>query len=219
MAGLLLAVSVAGAENDRENKERPEWNKTTQGERRGFTVEQKEAREAFRAEIDTERKIFHDSLKADRQAFQAELKSAKEEFKQAREERKEEFKNNAKNMIGERFEVAVRNLERMQERIGDLIDVVAEDETKDTALAEELLELSKTILNEAKEKIEDIKDLIPEEGEEVTPEIFEQIKLAARDAKNLLKESHRALIDSLKTIKALKNEDDDDEEDDDEDED
>ena len=111
-------------------------------------------------------------------------------------------------MIGERFEVAVVNLERLQTRISDVIEkLTAED--KDTALATESLTLSKQKLAEAKVKIAEVKALIPDAGEQVTPEIFEKIKLGARDAKNLLKESHRALVDALKLVKSLNEENED----------
>lgn len=209
--GLMFSTSAIRAEDDNEENEgRSEWN-NLQTERKAFMKEQREKREAFKAQIDADRKAFNDGLKADREAFRAEVKIARDAFKLANAERKEEFQRNAKRMIGERFEVAVRNLERMQGRIADAIEALdAEDE--DTALAEEFLALSKTKLDAAKVEINKVKLLIPENGEKVTPEDFEAIKLGAREAKNLLKESHRALVDALKAIKDLKSEAEDEDE-------
>ena len=43
----------------------------------------------------------------------------------------------------------------------------------------------------------------------MTPELFEQIKLQAREAKDLLKESKNYLHDSIKELKTLRGLDDD----------
>ncbi len=151
----------------------------------------------------TERKTFFDGLRTDREKFLAELKAKKEEWKLANTERKTRFCRAAGKMIGQRFEVAVRNLERFQSRMDELILKLSE-KGKDTSQAEDYLNQSKDKLDEAKDKIEDIRTLIPENCESITPEVWEQIKLRAREAKDLLKESHRSLIDALKELKSLK---------------
>ena len=55
----------------------------------------------------------------------------------------------------------------------------------------------------------EIKNLIPTTCENVTADVFEKVKIGARDAKDLLKESREALHQSVKEIRALKDKDDD----------
>ena len=170
-------------------------------------------RNAFREEMQAKRETFRTELEAKREAFRAEVEARKEEWKTANRERRTDFWNKAKRMLGERFEMAMRNLERMQTRVGELIDKLNE-EGEDTGAATEFLNLSKDKLAEAKVKIDEIKALLPPDGEKITPEIFKQIKLKAREAKDLLKESHNALKDTIQEIKNLKTNDDDADDDD-----
>lgn len=163
----------------------------------------REMNEEMREKMQEMRQTFHEQLRADREEFLAELKAKKEAWRTANTERKMMFCGAARNMIGRRFEVAVRNLERFQSRMEELIAKL-NGEGKNTDAAEESLDQSKDKLGEAKEKIADIRDLIPENCQSVTPEIWEQIKLGAREAKDLLKESHRNLIDALRELKSLR---------------
>ena len=165
----------------------------------------KTSREEWRQNLKTERQAFLDDLKQRREAFITELKAKKEEWKLANTERKAMFCGAAQRMIGQRFEVAVRNLERFQTRMEELITKL-NGEGKDTDAAEESLGQSKDKLDEAKDKIADIRDLIPGDCQSVTPEVWEQIKLGAREAKDLLKESHRYLVDTIQELKSLREE-------------
>lgn len=177
--------------------------------RPAFNSEMKDKREALRERIQTERKTFRETLQTNREVFRREVQAKKEEFRLANGERKAKFCQAARNMIGQRFEVAVRNLERLQDRVGEVIEKLNAD-GKDTALAEESLDLSKQKLDDAKTKIAEIKALVPENCESVTPEIFEQIKLLAREAKDLLKESRENLRQAIKEIKDLRGENEED---------
>lgn len=172
-------------------------------------LEDKNAREQmqaeryiFKAKMESERKSFMQSLQSERTAFMAELKSKKEEFKSANQTRKEEFRANAEIMIGEKFDVAVIRLENIQTRVGNVIEKLKTD-GKDTVSISESLQLSIQKLTEAKAKIAEIKTMIPDSGVKVTADVFEKIKLSARDAKNLLKESKEYLRQTINEIKNL----------------
>ncbi len=186
---------------------RQEFNKEQKEDRMEFKGEMAEDRKEFLEKMGTERKVFMDKMKADRAEFMEELKAKKEAWKLANKEDKAKFRGNAQKMIGQRFDMAIRNLERIQDRVDEVIaDLKADGE--DTDAAEDALALSEDKLDDAKEKIEDIKALIPDADEKVTPEVFEQIKLLAREAKDLLKESRENLVQAIKEVKILKGEDD-----------
>jgi hypothetical protein len=76
---------------------------------------------------------------------------------------------------------------------------VSDSDTKSAAT--DFLNTSKSELADAKVKIEKIKTLIPDSGDKITADTFEQIKTLARDAKDLLKESHNNLVQAIKEIK------------------
>ena len=195
--GLMLSTSVVKAEDNNILKDR----------REDFRNEMKVNREAFREKIQAERKTFTDDLKTKRNAFMAEIKTKKKKFKTARTEVKKRFCEKAREMAAKRFEFAITQLEKFQTRVGEIIAKLEAD-SKDTTLATESLNLSKQKLEDAKVKLSEIKGLIPEGGcENMTPEIFEKIKLLAREAKDLLKESREALRQAIKEIKSLREED------------
>lgn len=178
-----------------------------------FNSALKEQREAFKAQMETERKAFFDKLKSDRASFLADLKAKKEIWRTANSERKQEFWNKAKDMVGRRFEMAINNLEKVQERTDEVIEDLKAD-GENVADAEAALSLSEQKLVEAKEKLEEIKTLLPATtSETITPETFEKIKLLAREAKDLLKESKEYLHEAIKEVKELREEEDDSEED------
>ncbi|OGI75988.1 hypothetical protein A3C67_01310 [Candidatus Nomurabacteria bacterium RIFCSPHIGHO2_02_FULL_42_19] len=200
--GLMLSSPTARAEdngdaedNDGNNNSRPIFNQLI-----------KTDREAFREKVKTERRDFVEKLKTDREKFRSEVRIKKEEFRSASKERKAEFRSRAREMLSQRFEVVVANLEKIQARVGEIIEKLKAD-GKDTEDAESYLDLSEQKLEAAKDKVAEIKALIPDTDEKVTPEVFEQIKLLAREAKDLLKESHSALRDAIKEIKDLRGED------------
>ena len=207
--GLMFSGATVKAEDDDgENKDNREWNNTIRDEKKTFMGEIKENRDLRREKMETERKAFNETLKANRESFKAEVKIKKEEFKLATVVKKEEFRGRAQEMIGQRFEVAITNMERMQTRVNNVIETL-KTAGKDTTDATNYLNLSKQKLAEAKVKVAEIKTLIPDSGEKITPEVFEQIKLLAREAKDLLKESHSSLKDVIKEIKNLRGEKDD----------
>ncbi|MDP2788650.1 MAG: hypothetical protein Q8O46_01155 [bacterium] len=170
-------------------------------------MELKKEKDVWREKTSMERKTFMEDLSKRRETFKTEIKTRKEEFRKASPEKKKEFWEKSKRMIGERFEVAIRNMERMQGRVAELITKLS-GEGKDTNAATESLNLSKTKLSDAKAKIAEIKALVPANGEQITPETFEQIKLKAREAKDLLKEAHNNLKEAVRALKALKGEED-----------
>lgn len=167
----------------------------------GGTKEMKEKRDIFRAEMKTKREDFVNKLKTERDAFKTELKTKREEFKKSTEEMKRNFCEKAKEMVAKRFEVAITMLEKIQTRVGEVLAKLKAD-GKDTTSAEEALELSKSKLASAKIKLQEVKALVPEGGcANMTPEVFEKIKLGAREAKDLLKESRESLREAIKEIK------------------
>jgi len=202
----MFSVSLAKAEEETTaNSDQPAFNDTLQAKREAFKANMQAKREAFKAGIDADRQAFKQTLKADREAFIKELKDRKDAFKTAKTEKREEFRGKVQKMIGERFEAAVKNLERIQTKVGALIEKL-NTAGKDTASATEYLNLSKEKLAEAKIKIAEIKALIPANGDKVTAEVFEQIKLGAREARDLIKESHNNLVQVIKVIKGLNTE-------------
>lgn len=205
LLGLVLATSVKAEENGRGSESgRPLFNSELKEKRDAFQEKMKENRDAFKQKMEGERKSFLDGLKKNREDFLNELKARKEEWRNANEERKGLFCEKAKEMVAERFEGAITQLEKLQTRVAEAIDKLEDGEN--TELAEDALELSKSKLADAKAKLAEVKALVPENCSEVTPETFEKIKLGAREAKDLLKESRESLRQAVKEIKALKEE-------------
>jgi len=209
----MLLISSAYIVSAETNNGRPGFNNTLKEERAEFKGEMSAERKEFLEKMGAERKAFMENMKADRATFMEELKAKKEAWKLANKEDKGKFRGNAQKMIGTRFDMAIKNLERAQTRVGEVIADMKED-GKDVDDAEDALDASKTNLTDAKKKIEDIKKLIPDTDEKVTPEVFEQIKLLAREAKDLLKESRENLILAIKEVNVLRDADDSDDEDD-----
>jgi hypothetical protein len=192
MAGLLFSFSFALADDNGGKGE----------------DDQSSRREGFRERIRKDQESFRAGFMNEGKNFGSEVRMRKEEFRKFGDDKRREFWMNAKGMISQRFEVAVTNLERIQVRVQTLIDKSAA-EGKDTEAAKDYLSDSKDKLAQAKVKVAQIKALLPTDGTKVTPEIFEQIKLGAREAKNLLKESHHDLLQAVRELKDLKDEDQD----------
>ncbi len=214
--GLMLSTSVVKAE-DRGSTGATDTSTTTSG---GLTPSDvkikghydiKEANkrqlQTTRTEIQGERKTFTDKLKTERDAFMAEVKTKRDEFKTADADRKAQFCQMAKDIFTRRFTFAISQLETYQGKVGDLITQLTTD-GKDTTLATESLNLSKQKLADAKTKLAEVKALVPAGGcADMTAEIFGNIKLGVREAKDLLKESKDALHQAIKEIRTLKGED------------
>ena len=227
MVSLMLSSSLVQAEDndstddsDKNNSGRPIWNGELRENRMEFRKEVKENREEkledrkeFREEMRTNRQAFMDKLKTDREAWKTELRTKREEFRALSKEKREEFRGKVREMVGQRFEMVIKKLEGVEVRVLEIIAKLDAD-GKDTTEAENSLDLFGDKLDEAKAKVAQITNLLPDDGEEVTPEVFEQIKLLAREAKDLLKEAHGYLKDTIKEIRELKGEDDNSEDDD-----
>jgi len=183
-------------------------------ERQGFKDSMKADREAFKAKIDADRKAFMDDLKTKRETFFLELKAKKEAWKTANKAMKTRFCEAVGNMVTVKFTMAIEQLGNFQTKAGVIIDQLNGD-GKDTSLASESLDLSKQKLEDAKTKLASVKDSIPTECTDVTPDQFAEIKGGAREAKDLLKESREALHQSIREIMKLKGEDKDTESNDD----
>lgn len=204
---------------DQVKTEKETFKEKVKTEREGFSEKTKEEREAvreklksehevLREKIKTERDAFKEKLKTERDTFLAELKAKKEEWKNTREDKKLQFCEKAKEAFSGKFTQAIAKLGEFQTRVSGVITKLEAD-GKDTTRAEEALALSKTKLAEAKTKLDAIKNVVPENScENMTPELFEQIKLQAREAKDLLKESKNYLHDSIKELKTLRGVDD-----------
>src|SRR3989338_1002632 len=91
-------------------------------ERKALIQTFRDDREEFKATMKAEREAFVAKLKSDRETFLAELKAKKEEFKNKTLEAKNEWRGRALTMIGTSFEMAIRNLEMIQTRVGEIID-------------------------------------------------------------------------------------------------
>lgn len=220
VAGLFVFVpAFAQDENGRGkdlSEERKAFTEQLKEERKAFIEETqgtaKLAREEFRAELEARREAFRAELETKREAFKAELEAKKEAFKAASAEEQSQWRGRAQLMVGNRFEMAIRNLERIQGRVAAIIEGM--DEGEDTSAAEEALALSESKLAEAVEKIDAIKLIVDGVEDKITVEEFEDIKLLAREAKDLLKEARLALVQAIKEIKGLGEEEGDEEEED-----
>ena len=194
---------------EKAKTEREDLSEKTKEEREAVREKIKAEREVLQDKIKTERDAFKEKLKTERDVFLAELKTKKEEWKNARSEKKLEFCEKAKEAFSGKFTEAVSKLGEFQTRVNGVV-VKLKAEGKDTVAAEGALALSKTKLADAKTKLDAIKGVVPENScENMTPELFEQIKLQAREAKDLLKESKNYLHDSIKELKTLRGIDDD----------
>jgi hypothetical protein len=209
LAGFMFSLSLgslAKAEDNGTTNPRPDFNNTLGEKRDAFRDDMKARREAFVQSTAVERKAFVDDLKAKRDAFMVELKAKKEEWKEANKDKKVKFCQGAREMLENRFRMAITQLEKHQSKVGEVIAKLKAD-LKDTSVAEAALSLSKQKLADAKAKLAEVKALVPEGGcENMTPEIFEKIKLGAREAKDLLKESREALHEAIKAVKDLREE-------------
>jgi|GEM_PF-4515492 len=159
----------------------------------------------FRGKMIEARESFHEQLRANREKFLEEIKTRKEEWRAVNRERRMKFCEAARHMVGERFAAAIRNLERAQARLDEIL-AKFEAEGEDVGEAEALLQSSKQKLDDAKDKVAEIQALIPDGCESITAEIWAEIKVKAREAKDLLKESHGYLVDAIKVLKGLKGE-------------
>ena len=177
-----------------------------QNDREKMREELKLKREAFREREKVARDAFRERLKTEREKFKEEVRLRKEEFKSANAETRGRFLENSKRMTDQRFEGAIANMEKLQTRVGEVI-VKLNEQGQDTTIAQTALDMSKQKLDEAKAKIAEIKALLPATGETITTEVFEKVKLLAREAKDLLKESKEYLHESIKAIKDLREED------------
>jgi hypothetical protein len=195
---LALVALISFAQISKAEDGKGPWG-GNKDDRKAMAVGFKEDRAEFRMKLAADREAFVTKLRTDRAAFLAELKTKKEEWKGKAKDMKEEWRGRAQEMLSNRFDVAVTNLERIQGRVENLIEGVSDADVKSAAT--DFLNTSKDNLGDAKEKIEQIKKLIPDSGEKITADTFEQIKTLARDAKDLLKESHNNLVQAIKEIK------------------
>jgi hypothetical protein len=198
VALLMLTTSPVMAEKDEAFKL----------QREAFNASIKSEREAFKAKMETERQAFLEKLKTERETFKTEIEKQKADFKLAKTEKKQEFLGKAQAMIAQRFEMAIQNLERIQAKVAEAIEKL-ETDGKDTSDATDALDLSKSKLADAKTKLAAIKALLPDSGEKITPEVFAEVKISAREAKDLLKESRSYLVTAIKEVGELRGEDDD----------
>ncbi|MEO5635419.1 MAG: hypothetical protein ABIS26_02190 [Candidatus Paceibacterota bacterium] len=205
LAGLVFSVSLgamARAEGSTSSTSPSQIKDSMKAKREAFKSSMEAKKEAFKLEIEA----FKDKLKADREAFKNSLDVEKDAFKKASEDRKAKFCSAANNMLTKKFEGAISALERLQTRTGNIIAEL-HAEGKDTTLATESLNLSKQKLAEAKAKLVTLKTLIPANCTTLSGEGFKNIKLGAREGKDLLKESRESLHQVIKEIKTLRGED------------
>ncbi|MBP6060389.1 MAG: hypothetical protein KA515_00070 [Candidatus Pacebacteria bacterium] len=189
---------------DEMKTNREALKETGKAEREALKAKFEAQRETFKTQIKTEREAFVTKLKTEKDAFLAELKTKKEAWKLVKEEKKAEFCEKAKETFSSKFSEAISKLEGFQTRVGEAV-VSLKADGKDTTAAEEALKLSKTKLADAKAKLAGVKDVVPETTcADMTAEVFAQIKLQAREAKDLLKESKDSLQVSIKELKALR---------------
>lgn len=183
---------------------RDAFKEVNKAERDALKAKFEAQRETFKTQIKTEKEAFVAKLKTEKEAFLAELKNKKEAWKTVTEEKKAEFCEKAKETFSNKFTEAISKLESFQTRVAEAI-VSLKADGKDTTAAEEALTLSKTKLADAKAKLAGIKDVVPETTcADMNADVFAQIKLQAREAKDLLKESKINLQTSIKELKTLR---------------
>lgn len=215
MAGLMVYVPVTSAEDlevGAEGSVRVE-NRMVKPAMMGLdadvkanmkvNMEENRARmEAERKERQSARQAFVARMQTEREAFRAKVEIEKEAFRNATRERKEQFWSAASKVLGQRFVVAITKLEGVQVKLSAVITRMNND-GKDTTVAQANLDSSKQKIVAAKLKLETAKNLLPTDGSKVTAEVFAEIKLKAREAKDLLKESKDYLQSAIKEIRSL----------------
>jgi chromosome segregation ATPase len=159
-------------------------------------------REAFKAALEARKKEIQAVIQSDRESFKKKLESEKAEFKTNIKEKRGEFRGKAKEVLSNRFEAAVNNIARLQDKVQARIDVL-KSAGQDVSQAEVYLADSKTKLADAKTKLAEIEKLIPSTDEKVTVENWEKIKDGANVVKGLIKEAHASLVEAVKVLKGL----------------
>ncbi len=209
--GLLLGGSVVKAEEDfvactMDAKQCPDGSFVgRQGPRCEFAPcpGVAEKREAVREGFAKKREVMKTEMEKRREEFMKEVQAKKEAFRNADSKAKTGFCQAARAMTEQRFESATTNLDKLYTRITNVV-AKFEADGKDTSTAEASLDSASVKINEAKDKTEEIKTFIPESCEEVTPEIFEQVKILAREAKDLLQEARSYLREAVSALKVLR---------------
>lgn len=151
-----------------------------------------------------------------------EAREARIEVKEEKQENrlqtaKDRIKNHADLMI-KRFENAINWLDVMHDRIESRINKFEEDGVNvDEAIAN--LALAKVKIDESGESVSNLKTAIEEalEGDDIKASLAE-IRTLTEEAKNAIKEAHRALVNTIKNFKPGQNRDGAESEDNDEDE-
>lgn len=156
----------------------------------------------LKPQLTQERKDFVEKIKSERETFMQELKAKREAFRQASAEQKNQFCEKAKRAWGERFGMSISALEKIQDKVEDLIEK-SKVNNKDTTKAEEYLKISREKSDAAKKKLEDTKAGLPTDCSKLTPEDYEKIKLSTREARDLLKESRENLHQAIKELRTM----------------
>ncbi len=159
--------------------------------------------ESYRVNMEKRREELKNKMEANRAVFMQEVAEKKEGFKSASPATKVGFCRAAENMLGQKFDSAIKTLENFQTRLSVVIEKLKTD-GKDAPLAEEALNLSKVNLAEAKEKLTELRTLVPESCEGVTADTFEKVKLLSREIKDQLKEVKTDLQETISAIKDLR---------------
>jgi hypothetical protein len=201
MAGLVLSFSLAPAAQAQTDSGKIELEGKA-GARAELGGERQEARQEFRVKLQADRQDFMAQLQADRVSFMAEVKARREAWQNDNADRKAKFCEAAREAFINRFEAATSRLEMYQDKTADII-VEVKASGKDTAEAQASLDLSLQKLADAKAKLASLKDQVPADCAKLTAEQFEALKVGARDAKDLLKESRQALHEAIQDLKSL----------------
>ena len=212
-----VAINIAYAEEDSNTKSLPERVQGKVLEVKENVRAIRENAEVKRGEVRTAIEEKRDAIGEKRDEIRTTIEEKREDVKEKKEERAIErgelkVKRDEKRMerIAAYFERVMTRLEAALDRLGTLanraesrINKLEEIHQLDLTKARENLRLARTKIQDASNAVSETKTLFANLSQSETPrETFAEVKEYLRVAIDAVREAHRALVDTLKEIKA-----------------
>lgn len=209
--GLVGVVQAQAEDGDRNKPERPLMQILGQG---GMTEELK----ADRAEVLEQMRVAREEAKAKFEALRERIK----EERDAAKAKIKELRLEVRGKFLERFDGAVARMEALEERVNAAIVRLGEKGI-DTEDAEAFMVTADEKLEEAKEKITELNELLAKSIDQLTAEDKTSLRTLAQETQALLRETHEAIKSAVKSLReevqeAMGNQSDDEEDEDENDE-
>lgn len=203
IAMLALVMSMGAATPVRAELD---LNATTDAETTLPVVSSKESykteAETKRMQLKAEMRLNQDSLQKEREESRVELQNKKAELKGEIEKKRNNQIEQIKERAVKKITAAITRMENMQTRLESRIAKL-DVKKVDTAQAKTSLAISKQKLADAKTAIESVKSIVTT-ADMKTADKVKAVKEAAKKVEVLLKESHKALVEAIVSLKADK---------------